>query len=475
MRLRHSLFLLLLVLAAAAAPDASAQVGLRETFGDGDNGIVGGIGRGTELQRKIVDLQAYPLARCNDNTPAIFYFRPASRAADADKWLIHLQGGGSCVSGLNCAERWFSVNTNFGARNMTGEGFPAGANDDGIFNDAKGQNPFAHYNQVYVHYCSSDVWGGTAADVVLTGFDFGALARGEQACTQEYTISFLGRRIFDAVIGTLRRDGVPPLVFNIDGGPPRLMPDLDAAGEVVLSGGSAGGGGVINSLDHLQGTLPRAQVVGITDSAFRPPKDGMDLSQTRLCVNQGACTPDAQNRWDFAEGPFAVWGALGGTDASCLNYHAADPHQCADSRHVLTDHVLTPYFVRMDLLDKGAVEDYQNDNIFMAGTPDPYPSTPEHEPLTKREFAEVSRAGILALASPRRAAHETAGFTPGAFAPACGEHDELRDDDGVYKTAVRWRGGKRLGMFAVFEAWRAGRNPAILAAESETDSVCPRD
>lgn len=38
---------------------------------------------------------------------------------------------------------------------------------------------------------------------------------------------------------------------------------------------------------------------------------------------------------------------------------------------------------------------------------------------------------------------------------------------------MRWRGGRPLGMLAVFEAWRAGRNPAILAAEGEADSVCP--
>jgi len=469
MRLRHSLALLLLLLAAAPA---SAQLGIRETFGDGVNGAVGGMKGGNELQRKVVDQQAFPLARCNDNSPAIFYFRPASRAADSGKWLINLQGGGSCGSGIACAERWFSVNQNFGMKNMTSEGFPAGTVGNGILARDNPRNPFATYNHVFIHYCSSDVWSGTADNAVVTGFDFGALARGQQACTQEYTISFLGRRIFEAVIETLRRNGVPPLVFNAQG-PPQVMPDLDDAGFVVLSGGSAGGGGVINNLDLLRDTLPGPRVVGLSDSSFRPPKDDMDLSQTRLCVNHGACTVDEQNLWDFTEGPFAVWGALGGTDASCLTYHADDPHQCADSRHVLTDHVTTPYFVRMDLVDPGAVEDYQREGIFMAGAPDPHPGTPEHEPLGIREFAEASRAGILALGSRQRTTHENIGFTPGAFAPLCGQHDTLRNDDEVYRTAVRWRGGRPLDMLTVWRAWLAGNTPSILAAANETDSVCP--
>jgi hypothetical protein len=76
----------------------------------------------------------------------------------------------------------------------------------------------------------------------------------------------------------------------------------------------------------------------------------------------------------------------------------------------------------------------------------------------------------------RRTAHERADihFTPGAFSPACGQHDTLRNNDEVYDTAVGRRKNQPLGMFAVFKAWLAGKSPAILAAESEADSVCPK-
>jgi hypothetical protein len=477
MRLRHSLALFLFVLCFAA--QASAQSGLRETFGDGEPGTVGGLVNRPELQRQVVDQTLFPQARCNDNSPAIFYYRPASRKEDADKWLIFLKGGGSCGSGLSCSERWFSYNQAFGAKNMTSVGMPPGTKGEGVLDNKEPTNPFAGYNHVFIHYCSSDVWSGTVENKVLVGVDFGMLA-GDQGlpCAKPYTINFLGRRIFDAVVATLRQEqNMPALVYDIDGKGKRNMPDLDKATHVVLAGGSAGGGGVINNLDHLRALIPaEAKLVGLPDSSFRPPKDNMDLSQTRLCVNKGHCTVETQNKWDYEEGPFHVWGAAGGTDSSCLLYHSADPYQCADSRHVLTDHVTTPYFVRMDLLDPGAIEDYTRDNIFIAGTPDPDPSTPEHEPLSEQEFLEASRAGILDLASVRRTAHERAAIhvTPGAFAPACGEHDELRTTEGVYGTAVFLR-KTRVPMFSVFNAWASGLRPAILAAESTEDSICPRD
>jgi hypothetical protein len=255
------------------------------------------------------------------------------------------------------------------------------------------------------------------------------------------------------------------------------MPDLDEADFVIFSGGSAGGAGVIHNLDHLREMLDRrTRLVGLSDSIFRPSKDGMDLSQTTLCVNQGACTVDAQNQYIFNQGMYANWGAAQGSDRSCLLYHTADPHQCADNRHILTNHVTTPFFVRMDLLDPGALEDYQGDNLFIAGTPDPNPLTPEHEPLSPAEFATALRADILALADVPRTAHERAliNFTPGAFSPACGQHDELRSNEGVYQTAIIER-RHVVRMYDVFQPWLQNRNRnAILAASGPNDSICPQ-
>jgi len=122
-----------------------------------------------------VNQTAFPLARCNDNSLAIFYFRSASNAANAKRWIIHLQGGGGCDNGLNCSQRWFSEETKFGRNNMTSVDFPAGTNDNGIFERSApyaAPNPFDRYNHVFVYYFSSNTWTGAAEDVVLTGLDF---------------------------------------------------------------------------------------------------------------------------------------------------------------------------------------------------------------------------------------------------------------------------------------------------------------
>jgi hypothetical protein len=52
---------------------------------------IGGItqGKGTrDLERFTVDNALFPDAVCNDGSPAIFYFRPAANAANANKWVI---------------------------------------------------------------------------------------------------------------------------------------------------------------------------------------------------------------------------------------------------------------------------------------------------------------------------------------------------------------------------------------------------
>lgn len=95
-----------------------------------------------------------------------------------------------------------------------------------------------------VRVATGDVNGEREA--VLQGLDFRPLLNRQDSqpfCVipREYRISFLGRDIFDAVIKTLRRDGVPPLLYQPPDGSlaPIPMPDLDNAEFVLLSGGSA--------------------------------------------------------------------------------------------------------------------------------------------------------------------------------------------------------------------------------------------
>lgn len=90
------------------------------------------------------------------------------------------------------------------------------------------------FNQVFIYYC----WTGSQEEIELEAehpVDGGEPVR--------FKMSFLGREIFDAVVATMRQDGVGAVSY-MDGSGTVEMPDLDDASEVVLSGPSAGGAGV---------------------------------------------------------------------------------------------------------------------------------------------------------------------------------------------------------------------------------------
>ena len=84
---------------------ASAAESISKVLPCGRIGTVGGLGAGTDLTRHVVDNATFPEAICNDGTPAIFYYGPYSKPEDRDKWIIFLQGGGTCVDGQTCGER----------------------------------------------------------------------------------------------------------------------------------------------------------------------------------------------------------------------------------------------------------------------------------------------------------------------------------------------------------------------------------
>ena len=212
----------------------------------------------------------------------------------------------------------------------------------------------------------------------------------------------------------------------------------------------------------------RTKLVGLSDSAFRPPKDGMNLSLTRLCLSQGACTADDQNKWIYEHGAYLVWGEQNGSDTTCLPFHPNDPWKCADSHHILMNHVNTPFFVRMAELDPAGLSDYQDDGIFIDNGAD------TNHPISNDEFAAAVRADIRSLALLPITSEEHVPFIPGAFSPTCSQHDVLRSDRDVYGTFIR-RHGDRLTLFDVFLSWVHGNNLSIVAGAADgSDSHCPQ-
>ncbi|MFN4183038.1 MAG: pectin acetylesterase-family hydrolase, partial [bacterium] len=150
-------------------------------------------------------------AVCNDGSPSAYYFR-RGWGTGRHRWVIHLQGGGMCVNVEMCKERSASK-----PKMMTSRGLPLQRVGSGIQSSSPRENPdFYSANHVYVHYCSSDLWSGD-----------------REATRESGGWHFRGARIVRAVIDDL----INPAITS--------SPNLADATEVLFSGGSAGGVGVM--------------------------------------------------------------------------------------------------------------------------------------------------------------------------------------------------------------------------------------
>jgi hypothetical protein len=256
------------------------------------------------------------------------------------------------------------------------------------------------------------------------------------------------------------------------------LPDLDDAAEVIVSGDSAGGSGVISNLDRVADTL---------------------RAHNTTCAGAGACPLVVRGLMDAIVGPelarldysTSVYAPLGGTtyalamgyqhdvgdltngarrDESCASWHAANApdtaYACSDTSHLVRHHVTTPFFVRMALLD-GLI----SSNYIEAAYSDP-----ELGPMTLAKFAVILQRELADFPGLPSTAEEGAAMSvaPGVFAPACTKHDTLHDNGEVYQTAVTPAGGGPLHLFDVFEAWRTGGSPTAVLTASTTrdDTAC---
>lgn len=433
--------------AVDAAPDAPPPApSIADALDCGTPASAGGLGNGPDLQRVDLDLAAFPAARCNDGTAAVFFFRPAASSASASRWLIQLQGGGSCRTPDECAQRWCSVDTNFGETQMTSTLAPATSTGaDGILARGIKTNPTGDYNQVLIRYCLSDDWSGRSAalDVDAAHPITGAPVR--------YRIEFHGADILDAVLATLRRDGATPPDYTLDGGAIPL-PDLDDASLVILAGASAGGAGVIANADRvgdaLRATNPGlASYTALIDSIFTPDLAGLDWSTSTFCADSGVCTLR-----DLLAAQTAMYPLHG--DDSCESWHAAfapdTAYLCADPGHAIRNHVVTPFMLRQG----------QTDALISRSMIDTGVSVPGRGALTIGLFAELIHDQMIDMAVLPVTAEEGAAIAraPATFSPPCPDHETLSANPSVYDVTVVAGGGPRT-MFDVFTSWFLGTTP----------------
>ncbi len=189
------------------------------------------------MQKYTLDASTYPHAMCNDGTQAVYYHRPAQVGFE-DKWVVWFEGGGGCTDIASCAER---ARTERGLTTSTGA--PDTLRHGGILSIDPDVNPdFYAWNHVMLNYCSSDGWAGRARREV-----------------NDQPWYFEGKAIVKAVFDDLRVEAT----FGEH--------NLAAAAEVLVTGTSAGGGGVANNINDIISWLPETHVAAVIDSAWDVP------------------------------------------------------------------------------------------------------------------------------------------------------------------------------------------------------------
>ena len=377
---------------------------------------------GTDLMRVTL---TDPDAVCNDGSPGVVYVRPGS-GANADRWVVWLEGGGGCTSSANCAERWCGDRVPTTAAKMSSQWAPQGIVGTGIFDRAprRAVNRFADWSHAVVYYCSSDGWTGER--------DHDRLVDATGAWP-DYSIRFRGRAILDAAVEALRTGAI-----SDDG--QVAMPSLDDATQVLWTGTSAGGAGARLNADRVFDTLreanPDVDLRLVVDAGFVPRLAGGVLTDEDLAA--------------FYEGSLEVatglWGST--SDASCLDAHSDDVAFCFDSTHVLLHHVVARTFLKMDVSDS-------------VNSPGVYPDDEAFEAAVRDTLAELADGTFV---------HEEPDVMPPEviFAPDCRHHVALESSE-FFDIALE----DESGAVSFHDALAAWADDDVVGAYIDGDGVAP--
>lgn len=378
------------------------------------------------LRRVTLNTTVHSNATCNDGSPGTFYIREGQNG-DEDKWIVHLQGGASCMTGKECLQRWCGEQGIYTADKMSSNwdyslfdptvppyaqpnDLPKYASAEGIFSDDS-NNDFKDWTHVWVYYCSSDNWSGTVSDVSYT---HGA---------QTFSIDHQGHNIIKAVSKKLRQ--TTALGSNEISDDYQNLPDIDTASHIILSGTSAGAYGAMQHADwffsHMSSNIGQKHYL-VMDGAMETTKEQASVYSLNIDDN-GVLSTYGQWRRD-AE--FSSWS--GGyydsidafVDVSCKTQYPshAQAHRCSAGGRLLAsdiNHISTPTFIRYDLedqaLSKPWIGVFPNLTVLLDGTITDLGS-----------HSTVLNASLVEL-------YDSTNSVTGVFAPKCGNHVGLERND----------------------------------------------
>eukprot|EP00040_Diaphanoeca_grandis_P031204 m.186308 g.186308 ORF g.186308 m.186308 type:complete len:405 (+) comp32260_c3_seq4:660-1874(+) len=333
-----------------------------------------------------------PLARCMDGTQSGYYLKLSSNVSQKS-WVLTLQGGGECVSS-RCQEK---VNTSLGSSKYFPKTFKFWNEAKVHFADASCvANPeLCDYNQVFLPYCSQDLWSGLSKSVSSPG----SLAPG---------YFFSGHLILNAVVEELA-----------------TKHGMNDSGTIVLTGDSAGGFGVYNNIDWFANRLPHARVVGAPVAGYEfyawpyqgPGHTASSLADFRIEAMAGG----AYNR---------LWNSY--VSPKCVAAHLQDPGAC-----------LLPAFSYVYLETPLFIIEAQSDSIVL-NMHDWVPYIHSMSDITPP--IKTYMVAFAANQSQRLAQAMSANNKNGVFNPSCFIHTGFQNTFTI----------KGLGYLDAFRAWLGG-------------------
>lgn len=364
-----------------------------------------------------------------------------------DHRVLFLEGGGWCYGATanetkaSCAGRggmhWPpKADAAISSARSTPLPEASGADIGGIMSNNASLNPTFHeWNKVFIHYCDGASMGSSRVAPIATTDRAGKPA----------LMWMRGRNCFNAVVHHLL-----------------TALKMDAATEVILSGGSAGGLAVFYNIDHLATLLPKGvRLTGFPDAGFF--LDGAEESSG---------VHSYRNRFIGADPVWNVTGS-GGTNLRCLAaYPRSEQWRCLMAPYI-AEHIETPIFVMNSELDA-----WQMGNILRAACiPTPSKQCTPAQSESLRAYSAMFRDNITRVtAKPRNGAYiddcyvheQNVAYCFGQGMPNCvgwtpSSPGSLKWG---YRTAVTVPDGRSLTPQQAFSAFYAGDRAASVAIDA---------